>query len=623
MHLQSAACLKDSLKTARESITDIIPPFENLASSGDMIVELVASTKDKEVRKAAISSGITVPVTKLSSLDDCSQDWTLYTSWWKSSKDTRNDFCLRELEFTAKDPLVRRHAEKARISMRSIWSKDPACLIKFGLWYFGPAADSQSPAAKNSEEEDDLLSLSEEQEIAEEVNFVCLPVRTYDSAAAFETGSNPIVTIGCHVFQNHVWKPRKDINIPGQGDCKPVESSMPEEEEDFSGIFNLSWPEPPNQTEDEPKCDFHTTRPEPPTLLGDGPTEYEERGPLNTEDDTDMTTKVDSAGRNSPLARRTTNTPSRVIRTAGAGSHTVTVRKPSFRMKYLSRLSAKIDNAVDAVSLTRHWQNSDHRLKGIGLFRLKVRHVMVLLRLTANPNFIQQLEAATQEIDIFTFDSSLLVPKAKPKPPKTVPPEPEEPPVDDETGISRADSYFNKTLSKHTLTSWFQQTQERLRQLRTLQEQANLADTAYNKRLMTTALRMFQEYAYLQKKTREPPPNLVEDTESELIAEESASESEPEQVEEAAADPAPTSIDDVDGEKYNMLFARAILMDSILDRNRKQVAFLQEGTLRQMKAERWKGKENIFSVPNEYVYPEPKPRKDPAYVDFRKEVART
>ena len=42
-----------------------------------------------------------------------------------------------------------------------------------------------------------------------------------------------------------------------------------------------------------------------------------------------------------------------------------------------------------------------------------------------------------------------------------------------------------------------------------------------------------------------------------------------------------------------------------------------------MKAERWKGKENIFSVPNEYVYPEPKPRKDPAYVDFRKEVART
>ena len=67
---------------------------------------------------------------------------------------------------------------------------------------------------------------------------------------------------------------------------------------------------------------------------------------------------------------------------------------------------------------------------------------------------------------------------------------------------------------------------------------------------------------------------------------------------EAAVDPPQPLIDDIDREKYNRLYARAVLMDSILDRSRKQVTLLQQGTLRQMKADRLKGEENIFSVPN-------------------------
>lgn len=217
-----------------------------------------------------------------------------------------------------------------------------------------------------------------------------------------------------------------------------------------------------------------------------------------------------------------------------------------------------------------------------------------------------------------------------PKPPETVPPKEEEPQGGDEAGISRADSHFSKNLSKNTMAIWFRRTQERLRQsqmLQTLRKQASLADAAYNKRLMTNALKMLQEYTYLQKKIREQEPPLpAEEIEikpcEEVMEEVSAPESEPEQMEVTAADSPQTSTDDVDREKYNRLYARAILMDSILDRNRKQVTFLQKGALFQMKAERLKGKENIFSVPNEYVHTKLKPQTEQAYVDYRKEVAR-
>ena len=115
-------------------------------------------------------------------------------------------------------------------------------------------------------------------------------------------------------------------------------------------------------------------------------------------------------------------------------------------------------------------------------------------RRSGDPTFIQNLEEA-DAIDLFNIDSSLgVVPRSKPVGLKE-----EDLPSDEEAGISRADSYFNKNLSRHTVTIWFQQTQERLRQSEMLQKHANLAVAAYNKRLMTTVLKASLPRVHLPK----------------------------------------------------------------------------------------------------------------------------
>ena len=91
------------------------------------------------MRKAAASL-IPFDMKSFVSVDNCSEDWGRFMSWWNCNQDVRASFLIRELMFAASDAEIRRHAELSGISMKERKSHDPevrrAWSKNFGHWYY-------------------------------------------------------------------------------------------------------------------------------------------------------------------------------------------------------------------------------------------------------------------------------------------------------------------------------------------------------------------------------------------------------------------------------------------------------------------------------------------------------
>mmetsp|Transcript_23779 Transcript_23779/g.49764 ORF Transcript_23779/g.49764 Transcript_23779/m.49764 type:complete len:866 (+) Transcript_23779:73-2670(+) len=356
-------------------IYDIFPSFDSMAPE-EQIIELLASIKDKASRERAQASGLVIPASAddLVSVVECNEEWRRYVQWWVTDDEIRNDFCMRELLFAESQDEVRRNAEKGRISMRGRHSKDlfvrERFLRRFGTWYLG------------------LDDSVRDEAIDETVPSIAKPasLHTYD----FVTGRSSI-----HVddllarssplklpdFQNKSWRP--SLVEEQDGEAKYMHG------EDDSSLKPLLV----TTIDSRPSSIITQEAP----IVRDMPTV---EGCLSQKQSRrcDAITLVQD---NDPALN--------IVSKKKSKENPI-----SFRRHFLRRLTSDIESVTSVLN-----RKGGSKLRGVELFRSKVRLVMMIQTLSLWKS-VQQLEAfALPNVDIFHFEAVARALPAKPKRPVT------------------------------------------------------------------------------------------------------------------------------------------------------------------------------------------------------------
>eukprot|EP00984_Skeletonema_dohrnii_P026990 scaffold16414_cov92-Skeletonema_dohrnii-CCMP3373.AAC.5 len=364
-----------NIETQGYHLIDIFPVFDSMTME-EQRVELLASTKDKSVRLRAQTDGLVIPGVDEEQNDYDNETWRLYIEWWKDNLGIRYDFCMRELIFASKDQEVRRYARKDGIVMRHGISKDQAKREQwaraFCSWYH---------TREHEETVDGSFQISAEAVQGHATN-PPPPVQTLDLPS--------IEVDECNIGS---LRPRF------QSKMSKAEVMIDEVHDDSLGgalvLQSITFPHPKASPSTPPK---EYTELSPTTRNESAPVPVATSEPNSPEP---MPPYAD-AGHDEievqPHAQLTSDTlkgelpmppkPSKSSRlTIG-----VVGKEVSFRHRFLRRLSTRIDTCL---ALTRPKTASS--LRGIALFRAKVRLVMLLQKVSNKPF------SSLNDVDIFSY----------------------------------------------------------------------------------------------------------------------------------------------------------------------------------------------------------------------------
>ena len=353
--------------------------FNNLSVSQ----KVLACINDKVVRKAAASL-IPSDIENFVSVDKCSDDWGRFISWWCCNHDIRSDFLMRELMFAASDVEIRRHAELSGISMKERKSHDPevrqAWSKTFAAWYF----DSEIPA--------DIQS-TRKKKAASTYHF-SPNIQHYE----FETGENEpngLNSSASRSFINKVLRAPADCTVTAEQEGV----SLFEDERarkchtEVKEVVDMSIKSFCANTKEQ-------TLPEPPLVL--------------PEKDITRDRSRKQATETSKFSVGTVNTNTYVDNSKMQGSTVdgiVGARIQSQRRKLLERITKKVQ---EARTRAEEISGSSRELRGIELFRSKVRLVILLQKLTPSQSCsgefgLQRSPAPITEnaFDLFEFDDAM------------------------------------------------------------------------------------------------------------------------------------------------------------------------------------------------------------------------
>jgi len=595
-------------------ISDIFPLFDSLTLE-EQKVELMACVKDKSVRISAQSCDVVIPTVPPSADDDLTNndEWNIYMKWWSSNEHLRNEFCMRELLYAEKDVNVRRNAQKnGNVSLRGRHSKDQTLredyLRRFGCWYYGIEQEKEEDVGSDDKDE------------PEEKKNALNPttIYTYD----FETGqnscANPVSTDEIESsnqpqlpnFHNKSWKPSSSAVC--QDDHETAKETLA-----LSQLMTIGSTTADNAIERPVFCSDSTSMSESVKKEPQHqPREEDRESPTSTvPPTTTILSETNTALEDEPLLVCSKIKPAQK-------------KKPvSFRRRFLSRVTMDIDNVASMVNKKK----DGDKLSGIGLFRSKVRLIIMLKRFLGID--MRMIEAvAPQNVDIFSIKV------ASPSPPR--PKTPEEPqPVKPDPRIAKellakARLHYEKVLCRkvfNKLASWARhmqvekqrKEQQRLAEQERIQQLLAKATQLYRKSLMTRLFRALRLHAVHQKEARakaavpEPVVEVVEE-EPPIVEQKYTEDQETKHnIGESNANcncmelvvgrsNRKSSLDVLSRQEYNQQFAPGIeLTREISPRSVTEEAgidLIDHATMRKMKRDKLAGASNLFDVPEEFVY---------------------
>ena len=384
----------DVVTDCQTSTVDIFPGFSTMTPE-EQKTEILAVVNDHTVRQEAP----VIPDSKdeLVSISKCSSDWNIFIQWWANNQAARSKFLLRELTFAASDKEISRQAERDGISMNDRKSKKPQVREMwsklFAAWYFGK--DVPAPRHVDAKEVSTTALISAD-------------IQNYQ----FETIENKVTDASHNMpgFLNRVWRSSSVVleeEAVLHGDESRLSTCNPEHE---------AAETPSAEQTEELDMDMHITSVQPKTLTlkSRAPPLINEAALLNKQpkkqqSKKEVTNSVVSDNHGGGYL--------------GIGSGVVGEKITSRRRMFLDRVTKKVHAArTKAEELT----GSDRKLRGIELFRAKVRLVMLLCRIAPpganSTEFNVESTHITAKFDLFEFDESMynfdsLAPKQK-KPPK-------------------------------------------------------------------------------------------------------------------------------------------------------------------------------------------------------------
>ena len=591
-------------------ISDIFPSFDSLTLE-EQKVELQACVKDKAVRISAQSCDVVIP-TVPGSVDDNltnNDEWILYMKWWSSNTKLRNEFCMRELLYAEKDVNVRRNAQKnGNISLRGRHSKDltlrEAYLRRFGCWYYGIELD---------EEDHDDSAAAEEK-----ANANSTTIYTYD----FETGQNSSANPTDDVdstnqpqlsnFHNKSWKP-SSATIVRQDDHETAKEISV-----LSQLMTIGSTTADNAVE-RPVCGDSTSTSESVNRETQHHPREGDRLPPPTPV---APTTIISSDKNQTMEDEPLLVCSKIKPTQKKRK-----KKPvSFRRRFLSRVTMDIDNVA---SMVNNKKDGD-KLSGIGLFRSKVRLIIMLKRFLGID--MRMIEAvAPQNVDIFSIKV------ASPPPPRPMTPEEPQPVKPDpriaKELLAKARLHYKKVLCRkvsNKLAKWARhmqvekqkKEQQRLAEQERMHELLAKATHLYQRSLMTRLFRALRLHAVHQKEARaktvvpepvvevveEEPPNVEQKYTENQETKHNIGESNNCHCMELVVGRSnrKSSLDVLSWREYNQQFAHGIeLIRGTSPRSVTEECggtLIDHATMQKMKRDKLSGASNLFDVPEEFVY---------------------
>lgn len=347
-----------TIETQGYHLIDVFPVFDSMTKE-EQGIELFASIKDKAVRLRAQADGLVLPGLQDEESNYDNETWRLYIEWWKDNIDVRYNFCMRELIFASQDEEVRRNAQKDGIVMSHDKSRDQAKRERwtrsFGLWYYyrqESAANSSFPSSAETLQYQghpprQTLNLSRSD--AEERKAGGLRPRFPSKASKAEAKSDG--------------KDEDDNDTDSSGELGEV-----------LVLQSLIVPQPQVPPPTPPPKDF--------TDLSSTTQHGNEAAPSEPDCCPDKFEVPQGNFQVSNELNKNPTIPPKPSRlTIGVVGQVV-----SFRHRFLRRLSTRIDTCL---ALTR--PKTPSSLRGIALFRAKVRLVMLLQKVSHN------------DVDIFSY----------------------------------------------------------------------------------------------------------------------------------------------------------------------------------------------------------------------------
>mmetsp|Transcript_15173 Transcript_15173/g.32807 ORF Transcript_15173/g.32807 Transcript_15173/m.32807 type:complete len:857 (+) Transcript_15173:228-2798(+) len=429
--------------------TEHIFPTLDALSRDDQKTELLASIKDMNVRKQAQLSGHAIP----KDADFSSDEWTAYFQWWRDNDGSvRDEFCTRELLFAASDKDIKRSAERDGIAMSERLSKDSSTRRlwkqKFCAWYYGnqafasPAKEASTELAPSSfnvspsifTHDFALLESARsagvvrcEQPRLGSFHNTVLRAKPKDESGKTEKNSQDVSVVVCEEDHNTLVSKGEEesgmipIHISGVSKTKQKQTNPSKEPahngstghgevvvtsvseakeasgEHAASTYSISTYDVAatsnnismlESVEDSAKVD----KPNPPdhdVSKPDDSTTCKLESPPYIESNENLSTNDDHVPESLDLVPEPT-------------------RLESQRRKFLNRLSTRINKAVSNVEKL---SGGSSQLRGIELFRSKVKLVMFHQRLSSERALEEQLQNVTksvESVDIFQeFDESI------------------------------------------------------------------------------------------------------------------------------------------------------------------------------------------------------------------------
>lgn len=522
---------------------------------------------------------------------------------------------MREVLFAEGNDEVRRRAEKDGVSMRGRHSNDAPMreryLRRFGTWYLGI--------------EDSVVT--DEGAVEKMRTFTKHPagLHTYDFATGtsscrpFDISASRASPPKMPDFQNTSWKPS---------------SATEEDEESSESNSSLSLDRfLVTSAVDAAECNSRpsskTTSEAPIVLEEERPRKQIRAAPINRETHTNISSEGE------------------LICAQIIGSKIKSKEKPSsFRRQFLRRLTSDIDNVASIVNEKR-----GSNLRGIELFRSKVRLIIMLQKFSLWKTAEQMKAAAPQNVDIFRVEArdSPVAKSEEPEPPKQVTRE----------VVEQAKAHHRRVLCGkgfEAMADWNHRVlANRQKRLEKEQKMREEEQRKYERELLLRektrqmrarsmtgklkkCIKLLRDHAIWQKKER------LEEVQSE-VKEEELVEVEADGEEEFTYDARPTDdekhgfaadcrrfalnspllLEELDcmeliarrrdrrsgldvvhhRDEYNQQFqkARELKVPSLVDSTSTQINLLDKATLQKMKKEKLAGASNLFDVPQEFIDP--------------------
>ena len=563
-----------TVETQGFHLIDIFPVFESMTKE-EQKVELLASTQDKSVRLKAQADGLIIPGGGDEEQNDYdSETWRVYIDWWKDRLGVRYDFCMRELMFASKNQEVRSFARRQGIVMSHAISKDQSKREQwaraFGSWYHN---HKQEPADADSH-----IQLSTDA-VQCQANS---SVQTLNLPRSEIIDESKVGSLRPR-FQN---KTRKaEVKIDDACNDSLGEALV---------LQSITFPQPkvpPSTSPTIELCSTHNESEHVPVVSSEPnslePTPDSCMPPKDHHNETKTTPHAQVSDTCKEELPMPPNKPSKSRLTIGVVGNVV----GSFRHRFLRRLSSRIDTCL---ALTR--PKTPSSLRGIALFRAKVRLVMLLQKVSNKPF------SSISDVDIFS-DPQRDTRSAKSTPSTLMNEEEED--DDDSVLMEKARDHCDDRLSRNvfrTIRAWVQNVvEQRAREVaekRAQEEKTLAAVQVFQSLLLRKCFRSFVEAVKATKENAEK--DTVEEAEDEVPSKN--------EVEYMCVD------EDDDCEftshwntnretllrRINTSSDSGALIDPILlqhGTNRSTIKFLDDETLSCMRRAKRAGASNLYDVP--------------------------